>query len=98
MPFSHRGGDALAFQRKGYALCADRSSFQSNFNGLGGKVGDDRGHLQRRCAISEQSKVLCRDDVQGHIPVNAAVCHIVDHITKRWNIQILPAVYFHCNG
>ena len=69
----HRGGDALAFQRKGYALCADRSSFQSNFNGLGGKVGDDRGHLQRRCAISGQGEVLCRDDVQGHIPVNAAV-------------------------
>ena len=41
----HRGGDALAFQCKGYALCAHHGGFQSNFNGLGGKVGDDRGHL-----------------------------------------------------
>ena len=69
----HRGGDALAFQRKGYALCADHGSFHGDLDGLGGKVGDDRGHLQRRCAISGQGKVLCRDDVQGHIPVNAAV-------------------------
>ena len=69
----HRGGDALAFQCKGYALCAHHGGFQSNFNGLGGKVGDDRGHLQCRGAISGQGKVLCRNDVQGHIPVNAAV-------------------------
>ena len=69
----HRGGDALAFQRKGYALCAHHGSFHGDLDGLGGKVGDDRGHLQRRCAISGQGKVLCRDDVQGHIPVNAAV-------------------------
>lgn len=48
----HRGSDVLAFQRKGYALCADHGSFQSNFNGLGGKVGDDRGYLQRRGTIS----------------------------------------------
>ena len=69
----HRGSDVLAFQCKGYALCADHGSFQSNFNGLGGKAGDDGGHLQCRGAISGQGKVLCRDDVQGHIPVNAAV-------------------------
>ena len=69
----HRGGDALAFQRKGYALCAHHGSFHGDLDGLGGKVGDDRGHLQRRCAISGQGKVLCQDDVQGHIPVNAAV-------------------------
>ena len=69
----HRGSDVLAFQRKGYALCADHGSFQSNFNGLGGKVGDDGGHLQCRGAISGQGKVLCGNDVQGHIPVNAAV-------------------------
>ena len=69
----HRGGDALAFQCKGYALCAHHGSSHSNFNGLGSKVGDDGGHLQRRCAISGQGKVLCGNDVQGHIPVNAAV-------------------------
>ena len=69
----HRGGDALAFQRKGYALCAHHGGFQSNFNGLGGKVGDDRGYLQCQGTISGQGKVLCGNDVQGHIPVNAAV-------------------------
>ena len=69
----HRGSDVLPFQCKGYALCAHHGSFQSNFNGLGGKVGDDRGHLQCRGTISGQGEVLCRDDVQGHIPVNAAV-------------------------
>ena len=69
----HRGSDVLAFQCKGYALCAHHGGFQSNFNGLGGKVGDDRGYLQCQGTISGQGEVLCRDDMQGHIPVNAAV-------------------------
>ena len=69
----HRGSDVLPFQCKGYALCAHHGSFHSNFNGLGSKVGDDGGHLQSRCAVCGQSEMLCRNDVQGHIPVNAAV-------------------------
>ena len=69
----HRGGDALAFQRKGHALCAHHGGFHSDLGGLSGKVGDDGGHLQRRCAVGRQGKVLCGNNVQGHIPVNAAV-------------------------
>ena len=69
----HRGSDVLAFQCKGYALCAHHGGFHSDLGGFSGKVGDDGGHLQRGGAISGQGKVLCRDDVQGHIPVKAAV-------------------------
>ena len=69
----YRSSEGLSFQCKGYALCAHHGGFHSNFNGLGGKVGDDGGHLQRRGTISGQGEVLCRDDVQGHIPVKAAV-------------------------
>ena len=69
----HRGGEGLPLQCKGHVLCAHHGGFHGDLGGLGSKVGDDGGHLQCRCAISGQGKVLCRDDVQGHIPVNAAV-------------------------
>ena len=69
----YRSSEGLSFQCKGYALCAHHGGFQSNFNGLGGKVGDDGGHLQCRGAISGQGKVLCGNDVQSYIAVNAAV-------------------------
>ena len=69
----HRGGEGLTLQCKGHGLCAHHGGFHGDLGGLGSKVGDDGGHLQCRCAISGQGKVLCRDNVQGHIPVNAAV-------------------------
>ena len=68
-----RSGDALAFQRKGNALCTHHGGFHSDFGGLSGKVGDDGGHLQSRCAVCGQSEMLCRNDVQSYIAVNAAV-------------------------
>ena len=69
----HRGGDALAFQRKGHALCAHHGGFHGDFGGLSGKVGDDGRYLQSRCAVCGQSEMLCRNDVQSYIAVNAAV-------------------------
>ena len=59
----HRGGEGLTLQCKGHGLCAHHGGFHGDLGGLGGKVGDDGGHLQCRCAISGQGKVLCRDDV-----------------------------------
>ena len=69
----HRGGDALPLQCKGNALCAHHGGFHGDLGGLSGKVGDDGRYLQRRRAVSRQGKVLCRDDVQSYIAVNAAV-------------------------
>ena len=69
----HRGGDALAFQRKGHALCAHHGGFHGDFGGLSGKVGDDGRYLQSRCAVCGQGEMLCRNDVQSYIAVNAAV-------------------------
>ena len=69
----HRGGEGLTLQCKGHVLCAHHGGFHGDLRGLGSKIGDDGGHLQCRCAISGQGKVLCRDDMQGHIPVNTAV-------------------------
>ena len=69
----HRGGEGLTLQCKGHVLCVHHGGFHGDLRGPGSEVCDDGGHLQCRCAISGQSKVLCRDDVQGHIPVNAAV-------------------------
>ena len=47
----HRGSDALAFQRKGHALCPHNSGFYGDLGGLGSKVGDDGRYLQSRCAV-----------------------------------------------
>ena len=69
----HRGGDALAFQCKGHALCAHHGGFHGDFGGLSGKVGDDGRYLQSWCAVCGQSEMLCRNDVQSYIAVNAAV-------------------------
>ena len=69
----HRGGEGLTLQCKGHVLCVHHGGFYGDLRGPGSEVCDDGGHLQCRCAISGQGKVLCRDDVQGHIPVNAAV-------------------------
>ena len=69
----HRGGEDLTLQCKGHVLCAHHGGFHSDFGGLSGKVGDDGGHLQSRCAVCGQSEMLCRNDVQSYIAVNAAV-------------------------
>ena len=52
-------------------------------------------HWSNVCPDKNIFDVVFIFNIQIDIPVNAAVCHIVDHITKRWNIQVLPAVYFH---
>ena len=69
----HRGGEGLTLQCKGHVLCVHHGGFHGDLRGPGSEVCDNGGHLQCRCAISGQGKVFCRDDVQGHIPVNAAV-------------------------
>ena len=69
----YRSSEGLSFQCKGYALCAHHGGFHGDLGGFSGKVGDDGGHLQSRCAVCGQSEMLCRNDVQSYIAVNAAV-------------------------
>ena len=69
----YRSSEGLSFQCKGYALCAHHGGFHGDLGGFSGKVGDDGGHLQRGGTVVWQGKVLCRNDVQSYIAVNAAV-------------------------
>ena len=69
----HRGAGLLAVQGKTHGIGSRHESLHRHLAAAGGKVGDHRGHLDRHRAVFRHGKVGGGQNVQRHVPVEAAV-------------------------